>query len=456
MTGLSTKWNARVGDKDYQAFLLERNQKLGAFLSFSFQESPRGGGALEGVPIAVKDNIAVRNQPLTCASRMLQNLVSPYDATVIERLKAAGAVVVGKTNLDEFGMGSSNQDSALGETFNPWDRSRVPGGSSGGSAVAVAAGMVPLAVGTDTGGSVRQPAMFNGVFGFKPTYGLVSRFGLTAYASSLEVPGFLARSVSWIRLALEATAGPDPNDQTTTGDALEVPRSIRRIGFLEVEEGLDPAMRDAYSAHIADWKDLGYELVPVRIPSMDYMVPTYYTIATAEASANLARFNGIRYGLRVEDAQNPLELVKKSRTEGFGVEVKRRILLGTYVLRSGFQDQYYHRAQKIRTIIRRDFEAVFGQVDLLLLPVYPTQCFPRGESGLTHLQQKLADKFTVGANLTGYPSIAIPAGVEGGLPVGFQIMAPALCDRDLLAVAERWEERHPTPTPPEYPTRWEV
>ncbi len=452
---MKKNWKVRPEDKDYQAFLLETNKKLGAFLSFSFNEAMTGDGEFQGIPLAVKDNIAVKNQPLTCASKLLENLVSPYDATVVSRLKDKGAVVIGKTNLDEFGMGSSNQDSALAETFNPWDPLVVPGGSSGGSAAAVAAGMVPLAIGTDTGGSVRQPAMFTGVFGFKPTYGVVSRYGLTAYASSLEVPGFIARSVEWIKLALELTAGADPHDQTTTSDVLAEVRPIKKIGYLKVDDGLSPVMAAAYREHIEAWKDLGYVLMPVDIPALEYAVPAYYTIATAEASANLARFTGIRYGVRPDYAQNPQELVKKARTAGFGREVKRRILLGTYVLRSGFQDQYYHRAQKIRTIIRGDFNRVFEKVDILLMPVYPTQAFPRGESGLSHLQQKLADKFTVGANLTGIPAISIPAGVRDGLPLGFQLLAPALHDRDLIQMAQLWESKTSIPAPPNYPPRWE-
>lgn len=452
---LKSKWSVRPADQTYQAYLKETNKKIGAFLSFSFNEKSEAPGEFQDIPVAVKDNIAVKNQPLTCASKLLKNLVSPYDATVVARLKSKGAVVIGKTNLDEFGMGSSNQDSALAETFNPWNLEVVPGGSSGGSAAAVAAGMVPLAIGTDTGGSVRQPAMFNGVYGFKPTYGAVSRYGLTAYASSLEVPGFIARSVGWIRLALEYTAGVDIYDQTTTSDPLAEVRTIKKVGYLEAEEGLSPGMLEEYKLHIEAWKNLGFEMIPIELSSLEYAVPVYYTIATAEASANLARFNGIRYGVRPEFAQNPQELVKKARTEGFGLEVKRRILLGTYVLRSGFQDQYYHRAQKIRTLIRRDFDQVFEQVDLLLMPVYPTQAFPRGKSGLSHLQQKLADKFTVGANLTGNPAIAIPAGVKNGLPIGFQLMAPALHDRDLLQMAELWESTHAIPSAPDYPPRWE-
>lgn len=452
---MSKTWKSKITDAEYQNFLKETNKKLGPFLSFSFTDKASGSGIFDGIPLAVKDNIAVKNQPLTCASRMLQNLVAPYDATVVARLKNQGAVVIGKTNLDEFGMGSSNQDSALGNTFNPWNPEYVPGGSSGGSAVAVAAGLVPLAIGTDTGGSVRQPAMFNGVFGYKPTYGVLSRYGLTAYASSLEVPGFLARSVSWIKKALEVCAGPDEHDQTTTSDALRDKRKISKIGYLVVREGLSPEMEKAYNEHIRDWQNLGYELVPIEVPTLQYAVPAYYTIATAEASANLARFNGIRYGVRPDYAENPQELVKKSRTQGFGIEVKRRILLGTYVLRSGFQDQYYHRAQKIRTLIRHDFERVFQNVEILIMPIYPTQSFLRGNSGLTHLQQKLADKFTVCANLTGYPAMAIPANVVNGLPTGFQLMAPALCDWDLIDLAQQWENQRPIPYPPNYPPRWE-
>lgn len=450
-----SEWTNIHRRAEYRDWLLSENESLGAFLSLNLDQPEGAAGPLEGIPVAVKDNIAVANQPLTCASRILSNLVAPYDATVVARLKRAGAVIIGKTNLDEFGMGSSNQDSALGQTYNPWNRDRVPGGSSGGSAVAVAAGMVPLAVGTDTGGSIRQPAMFCGVYGYKPTYGLLSRYGLTAYASSLEVPGFLSRRVDWLEKAFEVCAGPDPYDQTSNQGGPVPANEVKTLAVLKVSSGLSPAVERTYREHQKAWMDLGLRLVEVEIPALEYAVPVYYTIATAEASANLARFNGIRYGVRPDFAENPTELVRKARTRGFGLEVKRRILLGTYVLRSGFQDQYYHRAQRIRTLIRRDFEAVFFQAQALLLPVYPTQAFPRGEGGLSHFQQKLADKFTVGANLTGYPAIAIPAGIVDGLPVGFQLMAPPFQDRSLLAMARLWERNFPTPFPPDYPPRWE-
>ncbi len=451
-------WQNAVKTPGYQNYLAETQKKLGAFLSLAPRETleTRKQGPFSGIPVAVKDNIAVSGQPLTCGSKMLENVTSPYDATVVERLREAGAVFVGKTNLDEFGMGSSNQDSALGKTYNPWNKDSVPGGSSGGSAVAVASGMVPLAIGTDTGGAGRQPAMFCGVYGYKPTYGLLSRYGLTAYASSLETPGFIAREISWLEKAVEVTAGFDIHDQTTTSDTLFPVKQISKIGVLSVDDGLSPEMKEAYIEAQDRWKKLGMELKDINLPALENAVPSYYTIATAEASANLARFNGIRYGLRPEYAENPEELIRKSRTAGFGDEVKIRILLGTYVLRSGFQDQFYHRAQKIRTLIRQDLDRVFGNFDAILMPVFPTQAFLRGEAGLTHLQQKLADKFTVGANLAGYPALSLPSGLKNGLPVGFQLMVPALRDNDLFQLAKIWAAGLDVPEPPEYPAKWEA
>ncbi len=456
------------------------DEKVGAFLSLRDPAAagvPAGGGLedggledggpLAGVPFGVTDNIAAAEQPLTCASRMLEDFRSPYTATAVARLEAAGALPVGKTNLDEFGMGSSTENSALGATGNPWDLARVPGGSSGGSAAAVAAGMVPFALGSDTGGSVRQPAAFCGVLGLKPTYGTVSRYGLVAYASSLEGVGVLARSVDRLEQVYGIIRGKDPLDQTsldppagTDGPAAPAAPgessdrgepAEKTLAVLANPLELAEPVRRAYEESCRRWEALGYTLLPVELPSLDAVIPAYYTIAAAEASANLARFNGIRYGRRYEEAENPEELVRRSRDEGFGPEVKHRILLGTYVLRSGFQDQYYLRAQKIRTAVRRELAALFEKAAALLTPVYPTLAFPRGEGGLTPYQQKLADLFTATANLAGIPALAYPAGLQEGLPAGLQLAAPAFRENRLFRLTRQYLEAYPfQEKPPHY------
>ncbi len=408
-------------------------------------------GPLSGLPFGVKDNIAVEGMNLTCGSHMLETVRSPYSATAVTRLEEAGATVVGKTNLDEFGMGSSTANSALGTTVNPWDSSRVPGGSSGGSAAAVAAGLVPFALGSDTGGSIRQPAAFCGVYGFKPTYGTVSRYGLVAYASSLEVIGVAAESTALCRDVFQAMRGEDARDHssvaypaggTTGGDG-----SARRIGVLSSLPEVDPAVARAFDGARRRYAELGYEIVEIELPTLEYVVPVYYTIATAEASANLARFNGVRYGHRPDYAENPQELVRRSREEGFGAEVKLRILVGTYVLRSGFQDEYYLRAQKIRTAIRRDLARAFDDVDLIMTPVFPSQAFPRGDGAMDPFQQKLADQFTATANLAGIPAISVPTGLEDGLPAAVQLMAPAFGEERLFQAAGDFEAAVPPPRP---------
>lgn len=401
---------------------------------------------LKDLPFGIKDNIALRNFKLTCGSRMLTEIVSPYSATAVERLLATGAHPVGKTNMDEFGMGSSTDNSALQKTSNPWDLEKVPGGSSGGSAAAVAAGIVPFALGSDTGGSIRQPASFCGVYGLKPTYGAVSRYGLVAYASSLEGIGVVAESVELCEDVFSVIRGRDALDHSSLsgppGVAPGKP-AVKRIGVLGGDLGLSEGVRKGYERSVEVLRELGYEVAEVPLPMLDYVVPAYYTIATAEASANLARFTGVRYGYRPDYAENPEELVRKARSEAFGDEVKLRILLGTYVLRSGFQDQYYLRAQKIRTAIRNEFDNVFTQVEAIMMPVYPVQAFAHGEGELDAFQQKLADKFTSTANLTGAPAMAIPAGTEGGLPVGVQIMAPAFQEGRLFEVARHFGEAMP-------------
>jgi len=437
---------------------------------------------LRGLPFAVKDNIAVAGFGLTCGSKLLENFVSPYSATAVRRLEAAGALPAGKTNMDEFGMGSSTDDSALKRTNNPWDSSRVAGGSSGGSAAAVAAGLVPFALGSDTGGSVRQPAAFCGVPGLKPTYGAVSRFGLVAYASSLETIGILGDSVRRIRSVFSVIRHPDPLDQTTLPCPADAPPLERRRGkpaatigvlspeavaravaALETDQEasraalLEPEVEKAFRQTRERLQDLGYRLVEVELPSLKYGVPAYYTIATAEASANLARFDGIRYGARPDYAENPDELIDKARSAGLGAEVKLRILLGTFVLRSGFQDRYYLRAQRIRAGIRRDFDRVLvgkDACDAILMPVYPTRAFGRGSGGLSPFAQKAADLYTCGANLAGLPALAFPAGLEGGLPVGVQLVGKAFAEGTLLDLAEDYETAYPLPRPPAYRSFW--
>ena len=412
------------------------DERIGSFLSFNAADSESaigGKGPLDGIPVAVKDNIAVNGRPLTCGSKILENLIAPYTATAVERLQAAGASVVGKTNLDEFGMGSSTEHSALGKTVNPWDFDRVPGGSSGGSAAAVAAGLVPLALGSDTGGSVRQPASFCGIYGLKPTYGTVSRYGLTAYASSLEVIGAMSADIDLLQKAFTVmSAGKDERDQSSV-DSDPPGSGEKRIKVLDVPEGvLDGAVAEAYADAAKTLSEAGYTVESFALPSYDLVVPAYYTIATAEASANLARFNGIRYGYAPDYAENPVELMKLARHEGFGDEVKLRILLGTYVLRSGFQDQYYGRAQKVRTLIRKQLADLFQSADLLLMPVFPTQAFLYGDDGMDDYRQRVADVFTCLANLAGLPALSVPTGLSKGLPTGIQLMAPAFAEETIV------------------------
>jgi aspartyl-tRNA(Asn)/glutamyl-tRNA(Gln) amidotransferase subunit A len=450
--------------------------------------SKEAAALVADLPFAVKDNIAVKDFPLTCGSKLLEKFRSPYDATVVQKLTAAAGVVIGKTNLDEFGMGSSTDNSAIQKTNNPWDLNRVAGGSSGGSAAAVAAGIVPYALGTDTGGSVRQPAAFCGVVGLKPTYGAASRFGLVAYASSLECPGILADTVARCRAVFALIRGKDPMDQTTVDAPASAPplypaaqqgskTACKKIGVLSAEaiaralaadaQGasalevaaqasvLEDEVRRAFDAAKERLTAMGHTLVDVEIPALKYGVPAYYTIATAEASANLARFDGIRYGQRPDWAENPDELIDKAREAGFGPEVKLRILLGTFVLRSGFQDRYYLRAQRIRDGIRRSFEALLGdndykeraELDAILMPVFPSRAFGRGAAALSAFAQKAADLYTCCANLAGLPALSFPAGVEGGLPVGVQLLGRSFAEGTLLDIAEGYERQFPFPHP---------
>ncbi|WP_018526988.1 amidase family protein [Alkalispirochaeta alkalica] len=449
----------------YRSFLEHQDRAIGSFLeigapgvwdcapgngSASGDDPPRGecsgenGPHLTDLPLAVKDNIAVEGYHLTCGSPMLQSLKAPYTATAVEKLVEAGALVVGKTNMDEFGMGSSTSNTPLGTTVNPWDHSRVAGGSSGGSAAAVAHQLVPVALGSDTGGSVRQPAAFCGVYGLKPTYGAVSRFGLTAYASSLETIGILGSRLDELEAVFRVIRGEDARDQTSRawprgddeGEGSRDDAPPGTIGVLQGELGLSPGMEKSYRATQEALTDLGYRLEPVTLTTLDYTVPAYYTIAAAEASANLARYNGIRYGHRPVFAENPGELMSSARSEALGEEVKLRILLGTFVLRSGFQDQFYLRAQKIRTLIAGELDRVYQGVQALLMPVFPCQAFLRDqEEGMDSFRQKVADRFTCTANLAGLPALAFPAGVQDGLPAGMQLMGPAFSEERLCRVA---------------------
>lgn len=443
-------------DNTYSSFLREADASVGAFLEIHDGAGVPSSSETSSLslPVAVKDNIAVSGMYLTCGSRMLENLLCPYDATAVARLRASGAAIVGKTNMDEFGMGSSTDTSALKKTSNPWDLSRVAGGSSGGSAAAVAQQLVPVALGSDTGGSIRQPAAFCGVYGLKPTYGTVSRYGLVAYASSLEVIGVLGANIDQVMAAYRAIAGEDPLDQTSRDPGSfggSIPgspaSSATTIGVLEGELGLSPEVARNYKNTRRALEDLGYRTVPVRLSTLEYVVPAYYTIATAEASTNLARYNGVRYGYRPDWAENPEELMRKARSEAFGQEVKLRIVLGTYVLRSGFQDQYYTRAQKIRTLIRRELDSVYRDVAMILMPAFPVQAFPHADAHgdaagapsagatLDAFQQKVADRFTCTANLAAVPALTVPTGLENGLPVGMQLMGPPLSEESLAAVA---------------------
>ena len=407
------------------------------------------GGALTGIPFAHKDIFCTAGVLTTCGSRMLANFVSPYDATVVERLAAAGLVTVGKTNMDEFAMGSSNETSYYGPVANPWDPQRSPGGSSGGSAAAVAAGLVPAATGTDTGGSIRQPAALTGITGLKPTYGRVSRYGMIAFASSLDQAGVLCASAADAALLLAAMAGFDPRDSTcaslpvpdyaaTLGDSLKGRRIGVPVQFFD--EGLEPAVAALVRVALQEYRALGAELVEVSLPSLALSVPTYYIVAPAECSSNLSRFDGIRFGYRHPDAQSLEELYKRSRQEGFGAEVQRRILTGTYVLSAGYYDAYYLKAQQVRRMIADEFRRCFEQVEVIAGPTAPTAAFRLGEKTEDPVQMYLNDIYTIGANLAGLPGISIPCGLAGGLPIGLQLVGPHFGEAALLNFAHQYQQ----------------
>ncbi len=411
-------------------------------------------GPLAGVPVAIKDALCTLDSPTTCASKILSGWRSPYAATVVSRLAAADALLVGKTNMDEFAMGSSNENSAFGPVKNPWDQRTIPGGSSGGSAVAVAAGMVSAALGSDTGGSIRQPAALTGIVGIKPSYGRVSRFGLVAFASSLDQVGPFARDVRGAARLLSVIAGHDPRDSTSATDAVpdyeaaceRDPRGLR-VGLPEdyFGDGLEPEIAAAVRAAIARLEGDGLEVVPIRMPHTHHGVATYYVLATAEASSNLARFDGVRFGLREEPPGSALdEMIEASRSAGFGPEVKRRILLGTYVLSAGYHDAYYGQAQRVRALIRRDFDQAFAQVDVIATPTTPTPAFALGERVEDPLSMYLADVYTLPASLAGVAALSLPVGLTSSrLPIGLQLIAPAFGEERLLSVAAACERSSP-------------
>ncbi|GIJ53117.1 Asp-tRNA(Asn)/Glu-tRNA(Gln) amidotransferase subunit GatA [Virgisporangium aurantiacum] len=420
-------------------------------------------GPLAGVPVAVKDVVTTKGVPSTAGSKILEGWKPPYDATIVSRMKDAGLVMLGKTNMDEFAMGSSTEYSAYGPTFNPWDLTRIPGGSGGGSSASLAAYEAPLAVGTDTGGSIRQPGAVTGTVGAKPTYGGTSRYGLIAFSSSLDTPGPCARTVEDAALLHAVIAGHDPRDSTSipatvpdvvgaarlgaTGDLTGVKLGVVREF---AGEGAEPGVMAVFRDSLETLVKLGAEVVEVSCPHFQYALPAYYLIAPSECSSNLARFDGVRYGLRVgDDGQRSLEEVMSlTREAGFGAEVKRRIMIGTYALSSGYYDAYYGQAQKVRTLISRDFAAAFDQVDVLVSPTTPFVAFELGARTADPYQMYLADLFTIPSNLYGGPAISVPAGLSSGLPVGLQVMAPTLADDRMYRVAAALETAVPPLTPP--------
>jgi aspartyl-tRNA(Asn)/glutamyl-tRNA(Gln) amidotransferase subunit A len=405
-------------------------------------------GALAGVPVALKDNICYRDYPTTCASRILHGVQPPYDATAVARLIAAGAVIVGKTNLDEFGMGSSNETSCYGPVKNPHDGNLIPGGSSGGSAAAVARGIVPVALGSDTGGSVRQPASFCGILGLKPTYGAVSRYGLVAYGSSLEQIGFFAKTVKDLVTVFKVACGHDPLDATSVAfDHPDYPQLCEESRKFTIgipreyfTEGLDPEVESQVKKAIGELEAAGHSFVEVSLPLTDKAIAAYYIIATAEASSNLARYDGVRYGRRDAEGTDLFEMYCRTRSAGFGREVKRRIMLGTFVLSSGYYDDYYLKASRVRELIRRDFERIFRKVDLIITPTTPTPPFKLGEKVEDPLTMYLSDVYTVSANLAGIPAISVPYGRSSdGRPIDVQFMAAHFGELSLFQIARQME-----------------
>jgi aspartyl-tRNA(Asn)/glutamyl-tRNA(Gln) amidotransferase subunit A len=450
-TELTRSLLARISEAQprLNAFIsIEAERALAAAAAADGLRAAGKAGPLTGLPIAHKDIFCAAGSRTTCGSRMLANFVSPYDATVVAKLKQAGVVVLGKTNMDEFAMGSSNETSHFGPVHNPWDLTRVPGGSSGGSAAAVAARLVPAATATDTGGSIRQPAALCGVTGLKPTYGRVSRYGMIAFASSLDQAGVIAAGAADVALLLGAMAGFDPRDSTSVDlpvpdyvAGLERPLRGLKIGLLKefFDKGLDPAIEALLRTAIAQLKAAGVEFREVSLPNLPLSVPTYYVVAPAECSSNLARFDGVRYGYRCENPRDLKDLYERSRGEGFGAEVKRRIMTGTYVLSAGYFDAFYIKAQKVRQLIAQDFARAFGQVDLLLGPTTPTPAFELGAKTSDPVTMYLNDIYTIGANLAGLPAISVPCGFSERLPVGLQLIGPHFSEERLLNVAHRYQ-----------------
>ncbi|MGI8787074.1 MAG: Asp-tRNA(Asn)/Glu-tRNA(Gln) amidotransferase subunit GatA [Pyrinomonadaceae bacterium] len=439
------------------------NETLNSFLTIErdyalrraeeLEKSSGENQPLRGLAIAVKDNICTSFSQTSCGSRILGNYRPQYNATAVEKLLNAGAVIVGKTNMDEFAMGSSNENSAFGAVKNPWDTTRVPGGSSGGSAVAVASGVVRAALGSETGGSVRQPASFCGIVGLKPTYGRISRFGLVAFASSLDQIGIFGQTSKDVAEVLGAIAGRDENDATTAD--VEVPdysaeleKEIKgkRIGVPRAlfGEGLDDEVRNAVEQSIENYRSLGAEIVDVELPNSKYSIAVYYILATAEASSNLARFDGVRYGFRAEGSHDLREMYMKTREEGFGAEVKRRIMLGTYVLSSGYYDAYYAKAQKVRSLLKQDFLNAFERCDAIITPTAPTTAFKIGEKSNDPLAMYLSDIYTASANLAGIPGVSVPCGLSSeNLPVGLQLVGRHWSEANLLNLAHAYENQFP-------------
>lgn len=451
-----------------EARISSLDPKIGAYVGRDFETAKMAAASadlskpLGGIPIGIKDAITVEGQPASSASKILEGFTAPYDATVVARLRAAGAIPFGRMNMDEFAMGSSTENSSFYPTRNPWDSGRIPGGSSGGSAAAVASGTAFATLGSDTGGSIRQPAALCGCVGLKPTYGRVSRYGLIAFASSLDQIGPLTSTVEDSALLLNAMAGHDSHDSTSLDlpdedFTAEIGRDLKglRIGIPKeyFVDGMEPGVRSAVDEAIKQFVSLGAEPVEISLPHTEYAVAVYYIIATAEASANLARFDGVRYGRRSEEARDLLSLYQKTRAEGFGREVKRRIILGTYVLSSGYYDAYYLRAQKVRTLIRRDFEQAFTKVDAILSPTSPETAFRLGEKTDDPLKMYLADIFTIAANLAGICGLSLPCGfsIRDGveLPVGLQLLGRPFGESRLLRIAHayeqstQWHKRHP-------------
>ena len=448
---VATRFLARLGGNPHNAFLdIDSEVTLAQARASDARLADGTAGPLEGVPIAHKDIFVTQDFVTTAGSKMLQGYRSPFDATVVQRLRAAGMVTLGKLNCDEFAMGSSNENSFYGPVTNPWDIERVPGGSSGGSAAAVAACLTPAATGTDTGGSIRQPASFCGITGIKPTYGRASRYGMVAFASSLDQGGPMARSAEDCALLLSAMCGPDPDRDSTSLDepaedfsrALHQPIAGLRIGLPKefFGAGLAPDVRAAVDAALSQYEKLGAQLVPITLPRTELSIPVYYIIAPAEASSNLSRFDGVKFGHRADQYTDLIDMYKKTRAEGFGDEAKRRIMVGAYVLSHGYYDAYYLQAQKIRRMIADDFQRAFASCDVIAGPVAPTVAWKLGDKSADPLANYLADIFTLPASLAGLPGMSIPVGLgEGGMPVGMQLIGNYLQEAKLLNVAHQFQ-----------------